>query len=109
MKKVKVSRPSLYPFFGYARAPLPLPALAAIARFFVLVRNLDVFLAVAFGRASGCRAVMTAAGFLSITVSSVRAGASGVRRPPSQCLIASRLKPKVSEKRDCVMLSLLRI
>src|ERR1035437_10004055 len=52
---------------------------------------------------------MTAAGFLSITVSSVRAGASGVRRPPSQCLMASRLKPKVSEKRDWVMPSLLRM
>ena len=44
-------------------------------------------------------AVRTAAGFLSITVRRVRAGASGVRRPPSQCLMASRLKPRTTEKR----------
>src|SRR5262249_10216034 len=51
----------------------------------------------------------TAAGFLSITVSRVRADASGVLRPPSQCLIASRLNPKVSENLACVMPSRLRM
>jgi hypothetical protein len=53
--------------------------------------------------------VSTAAGFLLITVSNVRAGASGVLRPPSQCLIASRLKPNVSENLACVIPSRLRI
>ena len=47
---------------------------------------------------------MTAAGFLAMTVRKARAEDSGVRRPPSQCLTASRLKPKVSEKRACVIL-----
>src|SRR5579871_1192448 len=59
--------------------------------------------------AAGFSAVSTAAGFLSITVSNVRAGASGVLRPPSQCLIASRLKPNVSENFACVMPNRLRI
>src|SRR5690242_3145205 len=63
----------------------------------------------AAANAAGFRAVSTAAGFLSMTVSNVRAGASGVLRPPSQCLIASRLKPNVSENLACVMPSRLRI
>src|ERR1700756_2520800 len=63
----------------------------------------------AAANAAGLSAVSTAAGFLSITVSKVRAGASGVLRPPSQCLIASRLKPKVSENLACVMPSRLRM
>jgi hypothetical protein len=44
-----------------------------------------------------------------MTVSKVRAGASGVLRPPSQCLIASRLNPNVSENLACVMPSRLRM
>src|ERR1700722_20207702 len=60
-------------------------------------------------KAAGFRALRTATGFLAITVSKVRAGASGVLRPPSQCLIASRLKPNVSENLACVMPSRLRM
>ena len=63
----------------------------------------------AAANAAGFSALSTAAGFLSITVSRVRAGASGVRRPPSQCLIASRLNPNVSENLACVMPSRFRI
>src|SRR5208283_4346398 len=58
---------------------------------------------------AGCRAVMTAFGFLAMTVRKARAEASGVRRPPSQCLTASRLKPNVPEKRACVIFSFLRM
>src|SRR5258707_2229748 len=63
----------------------------------------------AAANAAGFSAVSTAAGFLSMTVSKVRAGASGVLRPPSQCLIASRLNPNVSENLACVIPSRLRI
>src|SRR5579864_4433793 len=63
----------------------------------------------AAANAAGLSAVSTAAGFLSITVSKVRAGASGVLRPPSQCLIASRLNPNASENLACVMPSRLRM
>ena len=44
-----------------------------------------------------------------MTVSKVRAGASGVLRPPSQCLIASRLNPNVLENLACVIPSRFRI
>src|ERR1700722_9472751 len=64
---------------------------------------------VTFASAGWCKAEMTALGSLAITVRKARAELSGVRRPPSQCLTASRLKPKVSEKRDCVMFNRLRI
>jgi hypothetical protein len=47
--------------------------------------------------------VSTAAGFLLMTVSNARAGASGVLRPSSQCLMASRLNPNVSENLACVI------
>src|SRR6266404_4855069 len=46
---------------------------------------------------------------MSMTVSKVRAGASGILRPPSQCLIASRLNPNVFENLACVMPSRFRI
>ena len=46
------------------------------------------------------RAEITAEGFLAMTVRKARAEDSRVRRPPSQCLTASRLKPNVSENRD---------
>src|ERR1035437_5883098 len=58
---------------------------------------------------TGCRAAITAAGFFAITVRKARAEDSGVRRPPSQCFTASRLKPNVSEKRDWVMFNRLRM
>src|SRR5258707_6833407 len=58
---------------------------------------------------AGFSAVSAAAGFLSMTVSKVRAGASGLLRPPSQCLIASRLNPNVVENLACVMPSRFRI
>ncbi len=60
-------------------------------------------------KAPGSSAVSTATGFLSMTVSKVRAGASGVLRPPSQCLIALRLNPKVFENLAWVMPSRFRI
>ena len=48
-------------------------------------------------KAAGLRALSTAVGCLSMTVNS-QPEASGVLRPPSQCLIASRLNPNVLEK-----------
>jgi len=57
----------------------------------------------------GCRAASTAPGFLSITVRMALAEDSGVRRPPSQCLTASRLKPKVEEKRAWVIFNRFRM
>jgi len=63
----------------------------------------------AAANATGSSAASTATGFLSMTVSKVRAGASGVLLPPSQCLIASRLNPKVFENLAWVMPSRFRI
>ncbi len=63
----------------------------------------------AAANAAGFSAVSTAAIFLSMTVSKVRAGASGILRFPSQCLMASRLNPNVLENLACVMPSQFRI
>jgi len=57
----------------------------------------------AAANAAGFSAVSSAAGFLSMTVSKMRAGDAGVLRPPSQCLIASMLNPNVLEILACVM------
>ena len=59
-----------------------------------------------FGRLAWS-AVITATGFFAMTVRNARAEASGVRRPPSQCLTASSEKPNVSENRACVLLQVL--
>jgi hypothetical protein len=54
-----------------------------------------LFFRAAFAAPTGCSASITATGFFAITVRNARAEASGVRRPPSQCFTASRLKPNV--------------
>jgi len=51
--------------------------------------------------AAGFSAVEHGSGILSMTVSNVRAGASGILRPPSQCLIASRLNRTCQESGLC--------
>ena len=56
-----------------------------------------------------CRAARTAFGSFAMTVRKARADASGVLRPPSQCLTASRLKPKAFENAAWVMCRPLRM